>query len=88
MVENVQNYIKSLNFGYRKELNKKKVKYLNAFAEFVSPNRIKLTKKNGESEEVTAKSVIVAVGGRPLYPDIPGMFYAYKILVMWEQWLL
>lgn len=74
-MENVQNYIKSLNFGYRKEMNKKKVKYLNAYAELVTPNQIKLTKKNGDSEEVTAASVLIAVGGRPVYPDIPGNFY-------------
>lgn len=74
MVENVQNYIKSLNFGYRKEMMKKKVKYVNAFAEMVTPNQIKLTKKNGQSEDVTAASVLIAVGGRPVYPDIPGKF--------------
>lgn len=72
LVENVQNYIKSLNFGYRKELNKRKVKYLNAFAEFVTPHRLKLTNKKGEESEITAKNVIIAVGGRPAYPDIPG----------------
>lgn len=72
MVENVQNYIKSLNFGYRKELNKRKVKYYNAFAEFLTPNKVKITNKKGEVEEITGKDFIIAVGGRPLYPDIPG----------------
>jgi len=53
-------------------MNKKGVKYVNAFAELITPNTIKMTKKNGESETVTAKNIIVSVGGRPLYPDIPG----------------
>lgn len=72
MVENVQNYIKSLNFGYRKELNKRKVKYLNAYAEFVAPHKLKLTNKKGEVSEVSAKDIIIAVGGRPAYPNVPG----------------
>ncbi|KAK6644320.1 hypothetical protein RUM43_000587 [Polyplax serrata] len=72
MVENVQNYIKSLNFGYRKELNLRKVKYFNAYAEFVDPHRVKLTNKKGDVSELSAKEFIIAVGGRPAYPDVPG----------------
>lgn len=74
MVENVQNYIKSLNFGYRKELNKRKVKYYNAYAEFLTANRLQLTNKKGEVSQITAKDIIIAVGGRPSYPDVPGSY--------------
>jgi pyruvate/2-oxoglutarate dehydrogenase complex dihydrolipoamide dehydrogenase (E3) component len=28
--------------------------------------------KNGEEKIVTAKNILIAVGGRPKYPDIPG----------------
>ena len=28
--------------------------------------------KNGEEKVVTAKYILIAVGGRPNYPDIPG----------------
>lgn len=72
MVENVQNYIKSLNFGYRKEMNKRHVKYLNGFGEFINEHKIKVTMKNGKVEEITGNEFIIAVGGRPKYPDIPG----------------
>ncbi|KAL0271435.1 UNVERIFIED_CONTAM: hypothetical protein PYX00_008532 [Menopon gallinae] len=72
MVENIQNYIKSLNFGYRKELNKRKVKYYNAFAEFLDSKTVKITHKNGKVEELKGRNFIIAVGGRPAYPDIPG----------------
>lgn len=73
MVENIQNYIKSLNFGYRKELNKRKVKYYNAYAQFVTPHKVQIKNKKGEIEQITGRDFIIAVGGRPSYPDIPGL---------------
>merc|ERR1711981_59735 len=72
MVENVQGHIKSLNWGYKVALREKKVKYLNELAKFVGPNKLELTDKKGKTREVTANKFVVAVGGRPKYPDIPG----------------
>jgi len=34
--KNVQNYIKSMNFGYKKELKTKNVQYINSFASFLN----------------------------------------------------
>ena len=48
------------------------VKYLNAYGEFIDHHRIKTTTKRGKTQEITAKHVIIATGGRPKYPDIPG----------------
>lgn len=72
MVESVNNHIRSLNFGYKKELTQKGVKYYNKFATFKDRNTLILTDKRGKTEEVTAKYITIAVGGRPSYPDIPG----------------
>lgn len=72
MVESVQNYIRSLNFKYRTDLRAKGVVYENAYGQFVSPHRIKLTYKNGQTKEITGRYFVVAVGGRPKYADIPG----------------
>jgi pyruvate/2-oxoglutarate dehydrogenase complex dihydrolipoamide dehydrogenase (E3) component len=79
MVTNIDNHIRSLNFGYRKQLREQKVKYINAFASFVDANTIQCTyyKKDGVTvdrvETITTKTVIIAVGGRPKIPDdIPG----------------
>lgn len=72
MVSNIQDYIKSLNWGYRVQLQDKKVKYINAYGEFVGHHRINTTTKRGKTAEITAKHVIVATGGRPKYPNIPG----------------
>lgn len=43
MVDEVQSYVKSLNFGYRKVLREKAVTYLNAYAQFVDANSIKVS---------------------------------------------
>jgi len=37
----VNNYIGSLNWGYRVSLRDKNVNYVNAYAEFVEPHKIK-----------------------------------------------
>lgn len=90
MVENVQNYIKSLNFGYRKELVKRKVKYYNAFAEFLDSKTVKITHKNGKVEEIKGRNFIIAVGGRPAYPNIPGKFWqnSHLFLLLYGDFLL
>lgn len=38
----VNNYIGSLNWGYRVSLRDKSVEYTNAYAEFVEPHKIKV----------------------------------------------
>lgn len=72
LVENVQMHISSLNFGYRSELMSNSVKYYNAYATFTSANTLSLVDKKGKETVVTADTVVVATGGRPKYPDIPG----------------
>ena len=72
MVENIQNHIKGLNWGYKTQLRSQNVKYFNELVEFSGPNTIVATKKNGQTREVTSSNFVLAVGGRPRYPDIPG----------------
>jgi len=72
IVENIQNHIGGLNWGYKVELRDKKVKYLNEYATFVDNHTIKTVNKKGKEGKVTSKYFIIAVGGRPRYPDIPG----------------
>lgn len=71
MVQSVQKHIKSLNWGYKADLIKLKIKYYNFYATFVDEHTIHLD--NGKTQEtVTADKIVIAVGGRPLYPGIPG----------------
>ncbi|EPT26266.1 thioredoxin reductase [Toxoplasma gondii ME49] len=67
-VEKVQNYIKSLNFGYRTGLRKAGVTYINAYAKFVSPHELAYTFR-GEDKICKARNIVVAVGGRPHIPE-------------------
>merc|ERR1712156_1309881 len=72
MVENIQAHVKALNWGYKVQLREKKVKYLNELGTFVGPNKLELTDKKGNKKEISATNVVISVGGRPTYPDIPG----------------
>jgi len=72
MVENIQVHIKGLNWGYKTALRSAQVKYFNELVEFTGPNTINATNKKGTTRELTAANFILAVGGRPRYPDIPG----------------
>jgi len=72
MVEEVQNHIGGLNWGYRVALREKQVDYLNEYAEFVDANTLRTVNKKGKERTVTAQKFILATGGRPKYPEIPG----------------
>jgi thioredoxin reductase (NADPH) len=72
MVGNVQMHIKGLNWGYKSDMIKNKVKYFNSYAEFVDAHTIKLDNGKGKVEQITADKIVIATGGRPSYPGIPG----------------
>uniref|UniRef100_A0A8D3DZX6 thioredoxin-disulfide reductase (NADPH) n=1 Tax=Scophthalmus maximus TaxID=52904 RepID=A0A8D3DZX6_SCOMX len=68
----MNNYIGSLNWGYRVALRDKNVNYVNAYAEFTEPHTIKATNKRGKETFYTAANFILATGERPRYLGIPG----------------
>lgn len=68
----VQNHIKGANWVTRVELRTKKIDYFNALGYFTDPHTITGVQKNGQTKTLTAKNILIAVGGRPKYPDIPG----------------
>lgn len=72
MVEAVQNYIGSLNWGYRLSLREKSVTYQNSYGEFVEPHKIKATNRKGQVTYHTAETFVLATGERPRYLGIPG----------------
>lgn len=81
MRENVQNYIKSLNFKYRVALREEGVKYINGLGEFVGPNQVKVTEFKGKartpSEKVLSSArFLIATGGRPTNLTCPGAEFA------------
>jgi thioredoxin reductase (NADPH) len=72
MVSNVQKHIKSLNWGYKTDVIKLKIKYFNKYASFIDAHTIQLEDAKGNKETVTAENIVIATGGRPSYPGIPG----------------
>ena len=46
---------------------------MNAYGEFIGPHKMRTTNKRGKVQEITSQYFIIATGGRPRYPDIPGL---------------
>ncbi|KAI1299080.1 Glutathione reductase [Mortierella claussenii] len=61
-------YIKRLNGIYERNLEKDQVDYISGMASFVSKNSVTL----GDGQEIHAKKILIAVGGRPTIPKVPG----------------
>lgn len=72
MTAAINNYIGSLNWGYRVALRDKSVNYDNSYAEFVEPHKIKAVNKRGKEKFHTAAKFVLATGERPRYLGIPG----------------
>jgi pyruvate/2-oxoglutarate dehydrogenase complex dihydrolipoamide dehydrogenase (E3) component len=70
LVQAVQDHIGSLNWGYRVQLRDKKVAYLNEYASFVDAHTVSTVNKKGAEKKVTARTFILATGGRPRYQAV------------------
>ena len=73
MIDNVNNHIYALNWGYKTELMQAGVEYINELASFQDAHTVKLQAKDGKERTITGKYICVAVGGRPSTIDMPGM---------------
>ncbi len=62
------------------------MKYYNKLAKLKSKNEIELTDANGVTEVVTANNILIATGGRPTAPGIPGEEHAINSDdIFWKQ---
>jgi thioredoxin reductase (NADPH) len=68
----IQDYIGSLNWGYRVALREKTVTYINSFGSFVNSHTIRAVNKRGKEELITGDRFLIATGLRPRYLDVPG----------------
>jgi thioredoxin reductase (NADPH) len=50
----------------------RKIDYYNGHGHFLDPHTLKVVLKTGKEHKLTASHFVIAVGGRPRYPDIPG----------------
>ena len=67
LVTDREQYIARLNGIYEKNLEKENVEYLPGFGSLVDKHTVKVGEK-----EYTAERIILAPGGTPVVPDIPG----------------
>lgn len=67
LVEQRQAYIQRIHQSYRRTFEKNRVEYLQATARFVDTDTVEANRKHYRAEHI-----IVAVGGRPVFPVIPG----------------
>ncbi|KAI6659385.1 Thioredoxin reductase [Oopsacas minuta] len=77
MVHNIQNYIKGLNFQSTKDAIRTFVEYSNAQGHMVDPHTVQCISRGKDGavtgdKTVTGKYIVIATGGRPTYPSIPG----------------
>lgn len=63
-------YLLRLNGIYAKNLANSKVEIINGFGSFSGPNEVTVGK-----EKYTADHILIAVGGKPYMPSIPGIEY-------------
>lgn len=50
----------------------RKVEYINGLGYFKDDHSVAAVMKNKTEKILTAKNIVIAVGGRPRYPNIPG----------------
>lgn len=67
LVETRQKYIGNIHRSYENNLAKNNVEVINGFAKFVDAKTVEV---NGE--HITADHILIATGGRPVFPDIKG----------------
>ncbi len=71
MIAAVNQEVERLNGVYQRMLDNAKIKVFRAYAKFLDPHTLEV----GETK-VTADKILIAVGGRPVKPDIPGIEHA------------
>jgi len=60
-------YIQRLNGIYERGLNNNKIDVVHSHARFIDPHVVE-----ADGEQYTAEHIVIAVGGRPVLPGIPG----------------
>jgi glutathione reductase (NADPH) len=66
-------YITRLNGIYEKNLDRDSIEHIKGRAKFVSENEVEVALEEGGTQRIKAKHILIATGGRPHMPDIPGI---------------
>eukprot|EP00033_Pygsuia_biforma_P002315 GCRY01002563.1.p1 GENE.GCRY01002563.1~~GCRY01002563.1.p1 ORF type:complete len:513 (-),score=123.83 GCRY01002563.1:327-1865(-) len=73
LVNNIQDHIGSTVWNYKVQLRKAEVDVINGYASFTDPHSVEITNASGKRKTLSARRFIIAVGGRPSLPDLPGV---------------
>ncbi|KAF2872588.1 glutathione reductase-like protein [Massariosphaeria phaeospora] len=65
-------YVKRLNGIYETNLNKDHIEHMKGRAKFVAKDEVEVALEGGGTQRIRAKHILIATGGRPKIPDIPG----------------
>lgn len=68
-------YIKRLNGIYEKNLKNDKVEYYHGRAHLLDKHQVEVVLDDGKKEILNAKKILIATGGHPKTPDLPGSEY-------------
>ncbi|CAA2930707.1 Glutathione reductase [Arsenophonus endosymbiont of Bemisia tabaci Q2] len=70
LITNRQSYINRIHQSYELGLSTNKVKVINGVARFIDAHTIEVN-----SSRLTVDHILIAIGGRPTWPNIPGAEY-------------
>ncbi|HBB33727.1 MAG TPA: glutathione-disulfide reductase [Cyanobacteria bacterium UBA8803] len=79
MIGAVHKELERLNGVYQRMLDNSKVELLRGYAKFLDPHTLEIVDSADSStpaRKVTADKILIAVGGHPVMPDIPGIEHA------------
>lgn len=71
LIESVQKQVEKRNNSYLQQFQKAGIEMLKGKATFVDPHTVEI-----DGRKVTADKIVIAVGGHPNKPDLPGIEYA------------
>lgn len=74
MVDARQTYIQNLHSAYFGGFNRNQVDYQTGYARFVDQHTVSIEHDDGQTNR-SARHIVIATGGHPRWPDIPGAEY-------------
>jgi glutathione reductase (NADPH) len=76
--DKIQQEILHQSQGHINSLKQNKVELISGFGRFIDPNTVEIWDGNGNKSDrqITAKTILIAVGGEPVKPDAIGIEYA------------
>lgn len=75
LIESRQAYIGRIHQSYQNVFTKNGVDLIKGFGRFIDKNTIEVSYEDGTTEQITADHIVIATGGQPVKPQIPGAEY-------------